>query len=71
MKTYDEDIAKMCKAVREDDETTALNVAMGLLADFMNVQQSQYATLVSMNAELTFMRSEIVSIRNEVKNGMD
>lgn len=52
MKTYDEEIARLCKAIRENNETEALNRAVGLLASFMNTQAEIEAQLQLLNSNV-------------------
>lgn len=44
-KNYNEELAKLGKAVREDRETDAGNIAFGLLADFLHMQAQTVALL--------------------------
>lgn len=36
MKTYDEQLAQLGRAVRSDNQTEAMNIAFGILADVLN-----------------------------------
>ena len=60
MKNFDADIAALCKAVRENDETEALNRSVGLLADFMNTQERIAASLDAIHTELVHLPTKYV-----------